>query len=234
MDFTDVRTLKKTARWAGVFYLMIIIAGIFAEGAVREALIVSDDVVATAGNLRSAPLLFRFSIAADLIMIASDVVIGILFFYLFKSVNELISLMAAFFRLVQASALAINLLMVLLALEFLSGGALYKNFDAAQLDSLALIFLKGHKIGYKLALVFFSISLLLQAYLIFRSAHFPNLLGALLILASAGYCLDNFATFLMPNYSEYADVFGLVVFVSAVIGELSFCLWLLIKGVKDS
>ncbi|MCB0042962.1 MAG: DUF4386 family protein, partial [Caldilinea sp.] len=45
--------------------------------------------------------------------------------------------------------------------------------------------------------------------------------------------VDCFAGFLLPDvYAAYADLFALVVFLPAIVGELALCLWLLIKGVN--
>jgi hypothetical protein len=43
------------------------------------------------------------------------------------------------------------------------------------------------------------------------------------------YLLDSYGNILLPNYAE---IFGVIVGVTAVIGELPFFLWLLIKGVN--
>lgn len=34
-----------------------------------------------------------------------------------------------------------------------------------------------------------------------------------------------------PTYASYTDFFALVVFLPAIVGELSMALWLLVKGV---
>lgn len=58
------------------------------------------------------------------------------------------------------------------------------------------------------------------------------MIGFFLVIASAGYLIDSFAHFLLPNYTDYKTIFLLVVAVPGVIGELSLAFWLLIKGVK--
>jgi hypothetical protein len=70
--------------------------------------------------------------------------------------------------------------------------------------------------------------LLVLGYLVFRSGYFSRVIGALLVLASLGYLADSFGGFLLPQYEE---ILASVVVVLALPGELSFTLWLLIKGV---
>jgi hypothetical protein len=54
----------------------------------------------------------------------------------------------------------------------------------------------------------------------------------LLIAAALGYLIDSFAHVLLANYDDYETVFLLVVAVPGIIGELSFAVWLLVKGGK--
>ena len=223
---------RQTARVAGFLYLMIIAFGIFAEFFVRQSLVVTGDATATARNIMASEWLFRVGIASDLIMIMCDVALALIFYVLLKPVSNSLSLLAAFFRLAQASILGINLLNLFLVLQLLSGADYLTVFGADQLHALVLLFLDAHRIGYSIALVFFGLSLFFLGYLIFKSGYFPRILGIFLIVASLGYLIDSFASFLLSSYHDYEAIFALVVFLPAFIGELSMCLWLLFKGVK--
>ncbi|HXV97680.1 MAG TPA: DUF4386 domain-containing protein [Anaerolineae bacterium] len=220
---------RQAARVAGFLYLTIIIAGIFAEFFVRQSLIAPGDATATATNIMASEGLFRIGIAGDLIMIISDVALALVFYVLLKPVSNSLALLAAFFRLAQAAILGINLLNLFFVLQLLSGADYLTVFGADQLDALVLFFLNGHSIGYAIGLVLFGISLFILGYLVLKSGYFPRILGALLIVASLGYLIDSFASFLLPTYEA---IFALVVFLPAFIGELSMCLWLLLKGVN--
>lgn len=222
----------KTARIAGGLYLIIIIAGIFAEFFVRQSLIVPGDATTTASNIMASEGLFRAGIAGDLIMIMSDVALALVFYVLLKPVSNSLALLAAFFRLAQATILGINLLNLFFVLQLLSGADYLTVFDADQVQALVLLFLNGHSTGYAIGLVLFGLSLFVLGYLVFKSGYFPRVLGALLIVASSGYLIDSFARFLLPTYDNYEAILTLVVFLPAFIGELSMCLWLLLKGVK--
>ena len=65
--------------------------------------------------------------------------------------------------------------------------------------------------------------------MIFKSGYFPRILGVVMVVAALGYLTDAYGNMLYPNYDE---TFGWVVGVTAVVGELPFFLWLLIKGVN--
>ena len=223
---------QKAAKIAGFLYLVIIIAGIFAEFFVRSSLIVAGDATATANNIAASEGLFRAGIAADMVMIMCDVAVALLFYVLFKPVSKSLALLAAFFRLAQAAVLGINLLNLFFVLQLLGGAGYLAVFGLDQLQAFVLLFLGAHSIGYSIGLVFFGVHCLILGYLVFKSGYFPRILGVLLMFASLGYLIDSFANFLLLNYEAYETIFSLVVFVPAFIAELSFCLWLIFKGAK--
>lgn len=227
-----MNSANRIARASGLFYLIIIVTGIFAEFFVRSGLIVTGDAAATANNIMASEELFRIGIGADMVMILSDVALALLFYVLLKRVNEALSLLAAFFRLAQAAVLGFNLLNLFFVLQLLSGDGYLTVFGADQLYAQVLLFLKAHSNGYSIGLVFFGVHCAILGYLIFKSGYFPKILGVLLIVASAGYLIDSFANFLLPNYESYESIFLAVVFVPAFIAELSLCLWLLVKGAE--
>jgi hypothetical protein len=224
---------SKTARVAGLLYLIIIVAGIFAFAFVRDSLVVQGDATATADKITASESLFRVGIASDLVMIISDVALALVLYALLKPVSNNLALLAAFFRLTQAAILGINLLNLFLALAFAKGADYLSALASGQLDALTLQFIEAHAIGYAIGLVFFGVSLFILGYLVFKSGYLPRVLGVLLIVASSVYLVDSFANVLMPNYEEYAELFGSVVFGVALFVELAFALWLLVKGVKE-
>jgi hypothetical protein len=216
---------------AGLGYLIIIVTGIFAEFFVRSSLIVPGDATATAGNILASEPLFRWGLAAEFIMLASDVLVAMALYVVFREVSRSLALLAAFFRLVHASIVGVNLLNTYVPLLLLSGAPYLMVFDASQLHALVLLFLDAHSYGYVIGLVFFAFHCMLLGYLVLRSGYLPKVFGVLLMIASLGYFVDSAGRTLLSNYSAYEATFTLAVFVPAFVGELSFCLWLLLKGV---
>lgn len=221
---TNTMSLRQIARIAGMLYIVIIVAGMFG-GLTRESLLIAGDPAATVENVTTSEGLFRATIMADLVMILADVAIGVAFFYLLKPVNQGLSLLAAAFRLAQAAALGINLLMLFIVLQFTGGDVTTSSIENAY------VFFNAHGIGYNLALMFFAVSLTIQGYLVFVSGYFPRWLGVLLIIAAAGYLIDNTASFILPNYADYADTFQMIVMIAFPV-ELIMALYLLVKGVR--
>lgn len=230
-SFTTTSSMNILARVSGVLYLIIIVAGMYA-GFARMELLVAGDATATAANIITSEGVLRSAILADLAMIISDVAIGVVFYMLFKAVNPTLSLLSAFFRLAQASALGLNLLVLFLALQFANGAEYLSAFNSEQLNAVATLMLSIHGTGYQLALVFFVFSILIQGYLIIRSGFLPKWLGAIVIIAAVAYFVDSFAAFALTNYADYADTLATMLVAVALPVELILALWLLIRGVK--
>ncbi len=96
-------------RLGGVFYLAIIVLGLFGELMVRGSLVVPLDAAATAQNIMASSSLWRLGIVGDLSMQLLDIPIIVLFYLLFKRVNAGLNLAATFFNLIQTAMLvAIN------------------------------------------------------------------------------------------------------------------------------
>lgn len=227
-------SLRSMARIAGVLYLAIIVCGLFAFLLVRGTLIVPGDAAITADNIRTSEGLFRLGIASDFIMILCDVALGLLLYAIFRTLSPTLALLAAFFRLAQATALGINLLNLFLGLQLVSGAGYLAVVGAEQRQALMMLYLDAHTTGYAISMVFFGLSLVVLGYLVFKSDAFPGLLGMMLMIAAVGYLTDSFVGFLWPaTYAEYSDLFGMIVFAPALIAELAFCLWLMVKGVRS-
>ena len=133
------------------------------------------------------------------------------------------------FVLASVAIECINALSQFIALELLSGADFLTVFTADQLTALVRLFLNMHGHGILIAQIFFGLWLLPLGYLVYKSGYFPRIFGVLLMIGCLGYLIDFFQYFLFPKY-EIVTYPGLAV---ATIAEISLCLWLMIKGVKN-
>jgi hypothetical protein len=217
------------ARIAGLLVLVLVVLGPFSQLYVPSTLIVPGDATATADNIRASGWVLRLGIVSDSLIFLIEIVVTVLLYVLLRPVSRTLSLVLAFARLAMAVIQGINLLPYFTALLLLSGAGYLRVFEPDQLDALALLFLNAHQYVVYIWEIFLGLHLFVLAYLIFKSGYFPRILGVLMVLPSLGYLTHGYGSFLFPNYEE---IFSGVVGVGAVIGELPFFLWLLIKGVN--
>jgi hypothetical protein len=223
-----VETSPQTfARVAGWLYLYVIVAGTYGEIFLRDNLVVSGDPTATARSIMAAELPFRISIAIEQSYLACAVAIAVILYHLLKPVSRSLSLMAMFFNFVSIAIEAVAGVS-LFAVTFFYGDANYlKAFDPTQLYALAYLCLKSYDYGFGISLLFFGCCLFFYGYLIFKSGYFPKAIGVLLVIAALSYLINSFVLFVAPALA--AAIFPIIVL--AFIGELSLCLWLIVKGV---
>lgn len=220
---------RRTARIAGLLYLLITIAAPFGELFVRGKLIVKGDAAATAANISANEFLYRAGGAADLVAFAADAALALVLYELFKPAGRSISLMAAFFRLLHAAIVAVTTLTYFLPLLLLGNVAYLKVFNADQLQALSLVSLRLHGVGYNIGLVFFGIHCALIGYLIWKSTFLPRAFGLLMAVAGVCYLVNSFAAFLAPLFK--AQIYPAIL-MPAGLAELSLTAWLLVVGVN--
>ena len=222
---------KNLARIAGLLYLIVIATGLFAEVFVRQALKVSGDALATANNIHSSEMLFRWGLVADLINFVCGLPCVLIIYFLFKRINKFLLQLALIFVIIQTAIIAVNLLNQISPLLILSNNAYLKTFQPNQLAALSQLSLNIQGVGYAIGLVFFGFYCLLVGYVIFKSKMVPKFLGILYIISGLGYLINSFIMLLSKGFANPLFTY---VAIPIFIGELSFCLWLLIKGVDNS
>ena len=220
---------QRYARTGGALYLVIIILGAFAEGFAANKLIVSGDAATTAHNIMASPQLWHLSVAGDLIVVLCAVPLLWIEYLLLRPVSEHLILLAVLFNLVSLAVEAISKLFLLLVLPTLGSGDYLGAFAPRQLQVLANLALRSHDIAFNIALIFFGFTCLVNGYLIFRSGYLPKLVGILMQLAGLSYLVACFAALFAP---AFADLITPAILILPLIGESSFCLWLLFKGVN--
>jgi len=202
-----------------LFYFLTAILSLF----LSKDIVVPGDATATANNILAHESLFRSSFAVNLIATMLYIALTALFYNLFKPVNSNLSLIAAFFSIMGCAMQTFGSLFQLAPLVILSDSMPLAIFNAEQLQTLSLLFLKLQTQAFNIGLVFFAFYCLLIGYLILRSTFLPRILGVLMVAAGLGW-----VTFLAPplaeHISRYTQIFGFV-------AEVLLMLWLLLVGV---
>jgi len=223
-------SIKNTARLVGILILLIAVLAPFSILYLPSTFIVPGDAAATASNVMASDGLFRLGIVVDSVVILLEIVVIAILYVLLRPVNRTLALVAAFARLVMTVVMAVNVFNSLGVLLLSSDAEYLTVFEPDQLHALVLLFLNLHDSGVYIWQVIFSFHFAPLGYLVFKSGYFPRILGVLLMVACLGYLMDSFGI-LFPSSGALSMVSS-VLLAAGVIGELSFTLWLLIKGVN--
>jgi len=213
------------ARIAGFFYLVILVAGAVGYS-IHSTLFVSNDAAATASNILASEQLWRLSFAAMLVMLACDVAVAAIFYFLFRPVNSILSLTACAFRLVLVAIIGVAILGRYVPLVVLKGTA-SEAFEAEQLQAIGLLSIKMFESGFDIALVFFGCHCLAVGWLIYRSSFLPRLLGVFLVIAGLCYLISTFRNLVFPVVALPFDMQ-----ILSFAAEVVLCLWLIVFGVN--
>ena len=222
---------RKTARLAGLLYLLASIPGAFALLYVPGRLVVSGDATATADRIRTSETLFRMGIAAELLGFTVFIFVALVLYRLFKPVSERHALAMMVLYLLSAPISFLGVLNEIAALNLAGGGGGAKFLsvlDAQQRNALAYLFLRLHSQGFFVAQIFWGLWLFPFAVCVIRSGFIPRILGVLLMIAGCGYLASSSAVLVLP---QYADAVGQVARI-LTLAELPIVFWLLIWGAK--
>jgi hypothetical protein len=217
------------ARTGGALYLIIIALGIFGEVFVRGKLIISGNSVATAANITSMELLWRWGIVSEVLALICTITLAMVYFVLLNPVNKNLNLLATFFRMISIVIQGVAVLHLAEALFPLGDVAFQTAFSPEQLDILTNLAIKSHSYGFSFSLLILGCCFLIHGYLIFKSSFLPKALGVMIVVAGLGYLTNGFTLLLAPALE--GQIFQIIV-LPVFLGELSLSLWLLIKGVN--
>lgn len=220
---------SKNAKIAGFLYLLLTIAAPIRFEYIPSTLFVYGNATATANNIATHEGLFRLGIVSDLFCGILLIFLLLALYRLFKGVDQnLAVLMVILGGVLPAAIDFFNVLNDAAALVLVRGADFLSVFDKPQRDALAMLFLRLHHQEIVAAEILWGLWLFPLAILVYRSRFLPRFLGVWLIINGFGYLAMSFTGLLLP---QYEDMVGNIAF-PALVGELAFVLWLLIKGAK--
>jgi len=213
------------ARMTGLFFLLTILTGVFAQAFVSEKLIDFHDAGTTATHILTHKGLFQLGFTIYLIEMVCQVATAVLFYQLMKPVNRTVALLSLFLEVTGCIIKTFARVFYIAPLFVLGRPAALEGFSAEQLQSVALIFLNVNDQGAGVALAFFGFSTLLGGYLVFLSTFLPRWLGILSLVAGVGWL-----TFL---YRPLGDLAFPVAALVGLLGAAATIFWLLVPGVNE-
>jgi hypothetical protein len=222
-----VDTINKSARVAGVLYLLYIVVQVI--GSVwLKSFTVAGDAAATASNLVAHERLFTGAVVGDLVAAALFFLVAWALYSLLKPVNSNLALLFLALNLAGVVIQCVSALNLFAALLLMNGAATMQAVPADQLQALAMFFLELRDKGFAMAQLFYGAWLFPLGYLVFKSGFLPKLLGLVFMIHCVFWLLTFLQSFLFPDFVAITYLS----YPLGLIAELGLSLWLVLKGAR--
>jgi hypothetical protein len=218
-------------RVAGLWYLLIVVAGPLRLIYIPSKLFVKGNAAATVANITAHQGLFRAGIVADLIGGMGLVLLTLSFYRLFRGVNQHMAVQVVIFGGVMPALLYfVSVVGDIAALAIARGTEFLSVFSKPQQDALAMLLLNLRDHQNTAAEFLWGVWLFPLGTLIYKSRFMPRFLGVWLWLGGVSYVALSLIGVMFPAYQ------GVVFKMSqpAMFGELALMLWLVIKGARPT
>lgn len=222
---------KRTARIAGLLYLIVVLAGIFSLAYVPSQIDAAGDAAATVRNLIAHESLFRLGIVAGLVCYTAFLLLPLALYRLLSPYGRQPAVLMVAFAVVSVPIAFLATLNKFVVLSLLSGADYLRIFSAEELQARVMLSLDAYGDGLLVTQIFWGLWLLPFGCLVFKSGILPRVLGILLMLGCFGYLINFTGRVLFPGYAE-SGIAGFVR-LPASLGEIGICLWLLVMGARE-
>jgi hypothetical protein len=207
----------RTIGWVWVLYFLTGILGTL----LTRGIVVPADAASTASNIVTHASLYRAGFAVDLVSNLIYIALTALLFGLFRRVNPILALTAAFFSLAGCTVQIMGELLRIAPTLVLGNPQLANAFGAPQLQAATLLSLTLYRNVFYIAFVLFACFELVTGFLILRSTFLPKWIGWWWIAGGIGgltFMWSPLATAIWP------------LLLAAGAGEFVLPIWLLVKG----
>jgi hypothetical protein len=216
------KQLMRTARVAGVWYLVLAITGMVGFLVLHPQIYVSGDLPQVVANLREHEMIARLRLLLEFAIVISQAVAAIYFFKLFNDINPVASWALAAWGTMNAGLIMISAIAM--------GGAInVANATLLTSDKLIMIqiFDQVIKNAWGVGSLFFGLWLIPMGYIVVSSQRMPLWLGRTLIIGGAGYIASAFLSYAGFRFS-WIDMLT----IPATIGEFWMIGYLLVFGIR--
>lgn len=221
---------NKTARLAGLLYLILVISGITNLMYIPSKLIVWENAAETLENIMNSELLFRLGIVSGIITFLTFLLLPLVLYRLLSEVNKTYATLMVIFAVISVPISFVNILNKFSVLTLIGKANYLQDLDLSEIQLQVMFHLDSYNNGIEISQIFWGLWLFPFGYLVYKSGFLPKVLGILLMAGCFGYLITFFGGFLSPNFHK--TVVSTIVGLPASIGEIGICLWLLIMGTK--
>jgi hypothetical protein len=206
---------------AGVGLLVMAALGAFGNFVVVEGLVTDGDAARTAADVTESSGLFGLGVSALYAVVLLDVLVAWWLLRFFEPVDRHMARLSAYLRVAYAAVYLVAISQLAGIPGILDGQA--SAFSIEQLQAQALARTETFHDIWFAGLVLFGAHLIAVGLLMLRSASMPRILGALLVVAGAGYVFDTLYDVLRPETT-------LTVSAVTFVGEFLLAIWLVARA----
>ena len=219
--------LKRTARMAGLWYLMFAL-GPFYLLYVPSKVIVRDDPAGTAARVLAHELLFRWGMLTETVGSVVFIGLALALYRILADVDRHRARQMVALVLLSATLGLMTVIFNVAALAVFRGGPSLAAFDQRTREAVGMLFIRLHSQGTLVNETFWGLWLLPFGWLVVRSRFLPRWLGYWLLLDGICWVVTGVCGFLAHDYTDVL----FRAFQPAFLAELAALLWLLIRGAK--
>ena len=227
-QLNNVSENKKTARIAGLWYLVLAIGSGYSWMYITKTFVL-ESAVLTVQNILATENQYIISIICSIVGQVGFIFLALALYRLFKNVNQAQARLMLTLVFISVSVMFVNIIFQTSALVFINRTNYFIAFKSAQIYELATMFLHLNIIGVYIVDIFWGLWLLPFAYLTYQSNFFPKIIAFVLVISGLGYIVDSLS-FLINQ--EVHIILRNYLSIPEALGEVVMLLWLLIKGVS--
>ncbi len=222
---------RNTVKVAGFMFLFTFIVPTINWAFVLSKLNIEGNAVATAKSIIANEFLFRLGITIELFMSVGLIILGLVLYTILKNVNRNLALLALSLKLVEATIMAITVLIPFIALEILNSNTPFTTLTQEQLlFPLGKIF-NSHTAITSIPMVFLGLDMLIFSYLFLKSKYIPRILAGFGILSFALVLIQSLMFILGPEYAT-RPINQIIFWTPSSLFEIIIGIWLLAKGIN--
>lgn len=218
---------RNPGRIAGLWYLLLVLLGPLPLMYIPAKLYVRDNAALTAQNINAHQLLFRVGIVDDLLQALTLIFLTLALYRLFHTVDRYLAVQVILFGgVMPALTNFVGVVSNAAALMIVRGASFLDVFSKPQQDALVLLFVRLRDHQNNAAELLWGVWLFPLALLVYRSRFMPRFIGIWLTVNGIAYVILSLAGELVPQFNHQLFLLA----QPALLGELAFMLWLVIKG----
>lgn len=215
--------LKRTARIAGFWYLLLAISGVIGFLVLHGDIYETKDAIKTLSNLNNSLGLARVRLFCEFVIIISQSLTAVYLYKLFKGFNKISAWSIGIWGSTNAVIIMLSAISMASSIEVASS-----SIDQESKLVLIEFFNQIIRHSWSMGGIFFGLWLIPLGHVSISSKRIPIWIGRILILGGLGYILS-----IILYYFGFRSTYIDVLTVPATIGEFWMIGYLLIYGIRD-